>query len=89
MSATAYQTRPADLDLPRDTGRDCDRCIGQALFTVRTDNGHEVRLCGHHTREHLPVILAKGYAFTPLTDPLSDTTLPADLLGILGLSPVI
>ena len=36
MSTTAYAARSGPDSLPHDTGRDCDRCVAQAVFTVRT-----------------------------------------------------
>ena len=36
MSTTAYAARSGPDSLPYDTGRDCDRCVAQAVFTVRT-----------------------------------------------------
>ena len=36
MSTTAYAARSGPDSLPHDTGRDCDRCGAQAVFTVRT-----------------------------------------------------
>ena len=68
MSTSAYAARSGRDSLPHDTGRDCDRCVAQAVFTVRTPVGY-LQLCGHHTRQHRPVILAAGYTIGPLDGP--------------------
>jgi hypothetical protein len=75
MSTAAYAARSGPDSLPHDTGRDCDRCVTQAVFTVRTPAGY-LQLCGHHTRQHWPVILAAGYTIGPLDGPDTGHAMP-------------
>ncbi|WP_230854562.1 DUF7455 domain-containing protein [Arthrobacter terrae] len=66
----------------------CDRCIQHArasfVFTIPADpegtgkTETDVLLCGHHTRMHLPALLAKG--------PVSYWIEPQQLMSIRGVN---
>jgi len=38
----------------------CDQCNAQAFVRVRMPSGSELLFCGHHGREHAPVLAAQG-----------------------------
>ncbi|PID96320.1 MAG: hypothetical protein CSA84_05850 [Actinomycetales bacterium] len=62
MSATlAHRLSAADR---------CDRCGAQAYIRARLVSGGELYFCGHHGRQHLPVLASQALEIHDETDRL-------------------